>query len=208
MTEKTEKEPHIPTKYRANYSYWNLMRTITITQATYLTMGIEPDTDIRSSIIKHRFDEILNLANSWTGSEILPCTNFYWTEVLPAVWLKWLKHFGIDPPEQWDPIDVELIDDTTYMAAQIKRQAKDTVHWKRRGELLSAAKKGLEFGELAVQPTIKELLSYMKDGDYPNCNNATYDAIQKSIEKTGAKLFDDVSYRTAVEQHAADTTDN
>ena len=167
-----------------------------MTQATYLTIGIEPDTDIHSSsIIKARFKEIFELAESWAGSETLRYADIYCTKIYPAVWKNWMECVDLIAPEEWQPKSFGPVDD------------KDDVHGKRRGELLKAAEKGLESGELLVGPTIKELLQYMGDGDYQNCNNTTYEAIQKSIERTGAKLFDDASYSAAVDRHTADKTD-
>lgn len=167
MTEKPENEIRIPRRYRANYSHWNLMRTITITQATYLAIGIEPDTRISdviylpSKIIKQRFDEILELGQSWAGSEILPCVDFWQTEVFPNVWLNWLEEMSIPVPKEWHPIKCNL-----------KQNNPETDSPKRRiyEEAVAAC---IALAEAGNPPTqlANELVTYIRahPGTYEQC---------------------------------------
>lgn len=81
----------------------------------------------------------------------------------------------------------------TPSAGQIKKTEKRSLDEERRTELLEATIAGQKSGDLPIKPSVKQLLHYMKNRDYPNCNGASVEAVQKSIERTGGKLSDDIS---------------
>ena len=79
-------------------------------------------------------------------------------------------------------------------AGQINQTGKRSLDERRRTELLEATIAGQKSGDLTTTSSVKQLVHYIKNnGDYPNCNSVSVEAIQKSIERTGGKLSDDIS---------------
>ena len=200
MTDKTEYELHVPPKYRADYSHWNLLLTVTIKQATCLTIGVEPGTDIHGRSVKRRFDQILELAESWAGSEVLPYTDFSCTEVLPAVWLKWLKRMGITAPDEWQPIKPKA------KQAEKKIAKPD----RQRAEAMRAAQIMVRQGN--PPDSMQDVVIFMRNDpeNYPNCCSSKIrdTSLIKAInQRGGGDPLESREYEAVLAQFQADNAD-
>ncbi|MCH7502406.1 MAG: hypothetical protein IIA10_03515 [Proteobacteria bacterium] len=201
IEKETEKTFHIPPNWRANYLHWNLMRTITITQGTYLTIGVEPDTSIHSnSIIKARFKEISELAGSWANSDALRYDDMYCTVFSPAVWLKWLELMEIKAPPAWQPIKSKVK----------QRKKKIPKPERQRAEAMRAAKLMLHKGRPAH--STQDVVIFMRN-DSLNYQNCCLKIIQDSSlikainQRAGGDLLESQEYKTALAQFQSDKPD-
>ena len=156
-----------------DYRRWNRRHKLTLAEATYLTVGVDPETDIHDQATRNRYKEILALANEWAGSDSLPVSSDgLYQFVNPAHWFRFLEAMEESAPPAWKPIQL-VSESERNTNARYKPNYEEAV-----AIAISMAKSP----DINTPTQWKELIGYMVD--HPNKCPVNFGGAKKSRAST------------------------
>ncbi len=181
-----------------DYRIWNRRRKLTLEEATYLTVGVDPETDIHDQATRNRYKEILALANEWARSDLLPASSDgLYQYVIPAHWFRFLETMEESAPPAWKPI-------------QLVSESKQNIKGQYRPNFEEAVNIAIAMAKspnIPTPTTQKQLYGHMKDN--PNDCPVNYGAgktpkiatVEKNVRDGGGNPLKDPRFLEVIAQN-------
>ena len=191
----------------ANYDYYSKFPSLSVEQCIMLLINVEPGTPIRTQAEKDRYDEILQIAESYLRRRRAPFDGDHSEsvesyEIAPDDFIKWAKFIGEVPPPKWQPDAV---------SPKHSEQATPQIHVERYEEAVKAAILLLEEGpppRHIANHLIPRIRDPLTPDEFPACRFCPSDkslvsSIRKggrSIRKGGSNPLEDPRYVAALRE--------
>ncbi len=174
---------------RPEWSLWNKMPVLSITECVFLLINVEPKTYL-SDAAKQRYDRLSRLAQSYQAIGELPSD---YDDIAPKKFIEWAESISEAVPMAWQP-GVTVVENA--------ESAESSIHVDRYNEAVDAAIMSLKDGERLHQISALVPVLFLKKDKFTACceKKISDDSLYRSIRKGGGNPLCDLRYLDALQE--------